>query len=105
MAVVSELPSLSTPTEACGRRLRGLFRHPSHRLPMPEETSACGGNLAPIWTADEYLGDLDWITRIEDRFGEERVHELRRARREWAELGKPVPETDPGSDMEDPPDE
>lgn len=76
---------------------------PSMTEPSSEETSACGGTLVPIWAADDYLGDLEWITRIEDRFGEDRIHELRTARREWADMGKPVPETDPsGSPEPDP---
>lgn len=77
---------------------------PSITEPTPEETSTCGGDLAPIWDAQEYLGDLEWISQIEDTHGEERIHELREARREWDDLGKPTPESDP-ADTEDPPDE
>lgn len=76
---------------------------PSMTETSSEETSACGGTLVPIWAADDYLGDLEWTNRIEDRFGEDRIHELRTARREWAGMGKPVPETDPsGSPDPDP---
>ncbi|MCL7418921.1 MAG: hypothetical protein M8354_13955, partial [Halalkalicoccus sp.] len=63
--------------------------------PTPDQTSECGGQLAPMWAVDSYLGSLDWLTEIKEAHGEERVAELRRAREEWRDMGSPRPEVVP----------
>lgn len=56
------------------------------------EPEPCGGQVRPIWLAEKYLGDLEWVNRIEEQYGEERLHELRKAVLEWQEHGTPPPE-------------
>lgn len=53
------------------------------------EGEMCGGNLLPIWTAEESLADDEWREKI----GEEAAEELEAAFEEWCELGEPTPET------------
>lgn len=55
------------------------------------QTETCSGKLAPIWKAESRLGDLDWISRIEDAHGEERLRDLRGALEDWREMGSPRP--------------
>lgn len=56
----------------------------------------CDGKRAPIWQAESDLGNLEKINRVEARFGEQRVHELRKAVEEWRGMGSPrPPEVDP----------
>lgn len=55
------------------------------------ELVECDGKRVPIWQAESDLGDLEEIKRIERRYGEERVHELRKARKEWSDMGSPCP--------------
>lgn len=60
------------------------------------ELVECDGKRVPIWQAGSDLGNLEEIKRIERRYGEERVHELRKARKEWRDMGSPrPPEVDP----------
>lgn len=54
----------------------------------------CTGKMVPIWALEPKLGDLEEINRVEEQFGRERVHELRRALEEWHELGEPTPNTE-----------
>lgn len=63
--------------------------------PTNGQTSKCGGQLAPMWAVDSYLGSLEWLSEIEERHGEERVIELRQARDDWHDMGSPRPEVVP----------
>lgn len=67
----------------------------------------CGGQLVPMWVAGSYLGTLEWITKIEEKYtdGEERLRNLRDAYEKWDEMGRPRPVGvgDGGADLEDDP--
>ena len=60
--------------------------------PPEEARSRCGGRLVPMWAADEYLDDLDWRASK----NEGTLADLRRAYREWKNIGAPtVADLDP----------
>lgn len=63
--------------------------------PTEGQTSKCGGKLAPMWAADSYLGDLDWIAEIEEQHGEDRMVEFRQAVEVYKDLGSPRPDVPP----------
>lgn len=69
------------------------------------QTSKCGGQLAPMWAAESYLGDLEWINRVEARYndGDDRLRGLRSAYEAWDRQGRPRP-VGVGDDDLDPPD-
>lgn len=74
---------------------------PAVSEPSGTETEKCSGKMVPMWKASSYLGSLDWIASIEERFGDgdDRLRRLREAYKEWNDMGRPRPET------VDPPDE
>lgn len=59
--------------------------------PDDRNLSACDGTLVPMWTAESYFTDPDWIREIGNRFGRERISELREAYDEWEAMGRPQP--------------
>ena len=65
-----------------------------------EHRSRCGTKLAPMWAAEEYLNDEEWV----DSIGEEARAELEAAYLEWERLGEPRAEAVPPPDTPDPPD-
>jgi hypothetical protein len=67
--------------------------------PTEDVTSRCGGRLAPMWAADEYLSDPEWV----DSVGREAADELRSAYDEWERREQPEPDAPP-PDAPDPPD-
>ena len=70
--------------------------------PPAEEKAPCGGKLAPMWTAGSYLGTLEWITEIQERYsdGDDRLRDLRDAYERWVDMGRPRP-VGVGDDLED----
>jgi hypothetical protein len=60
--------------------------------------SRCGAKLKPMWAAEEYLADEEWVESI----GEEARAELAAAYREWERVGEPYPDNPP-PDTPDPP--
>lgn len=74
-------------------------------LDDPAETSAehrsrCGAKLVPMWAAEEYLENDEWVESI----GEEARAELETAYVEWQRVGEPHPDNPPPPDTPDPPD-
>ena len=71
--------------------------------PPAEEKAPCGGKLAPMWTAGSYLGTLEWITGIQERYsdGDDRLRGLRDAYERWVEMGHPRPVSVGDDDLED----
>lgn len=63
----------------------------SVRATTERQTEPCTETLAPIWKAESNLGNLAKVKRVEERHGEERIHELRKAVEEWREMGSPRP--------------
>lgn len=59
--------------------------------PTDDATSRCGGNLVPMWAADDYLNDSGWMKMI----GREAADELRSAYDEWKRRGRPEPDAPP----------
>lgn len=68
---------------------------PAVSEPSGTETEKCSGKMVPMWKASSYLGSLDWIASIEERFddGDDRLRRLREAYEEWDDMGRPRPET------------
>jgi len=67
--------------------------------PTEDVTSRCGGRHAPMWAADEYLSDPEWV----DSVGREAADELRSAYDEWERRERPESDVPP-LDAPDPPD-
>lgn len=65
-----------------------------------EHRSRCGAKLVPMWAADEYLENDEWVESI----GEEARAELEAAYAEWQRVGEPHPDNPPPPDTPDPPD-
>ena len=65
--------------------------------PSEEDLEKCGGQLVPMWACSSYLGNLEWLDAIEERYsdGEERLRKLRDAYEEWDEMGRPRPDVPP----------
>lgn len=65
----------------------------------------CTGQLVPMWAAGSYLGTLEWINSIQERYsdGDERLRTLRDAYERWDEMGRPRPAGVGDDDLEDDP--
>jgi hypothetical protein len=59
--------------------------------PSDDRLSACGAPLVPMWKADEYLEDDEWMDSLSD----ESARALHEAHARWIGLGKPRPDTPP----------
>lgn len=76
---------------------------PSISEPPAEQKAPCSGKLAPMWAAGSYLGNLEWITAIQERYsdGDGRLRDLRDAYERWDDMGRPHPVGVGDDDLED----